>query len=373
MNNDVVTEILLHLPVRSLLKFRAVCKFWCDVIDSTRFCELHNELHINNNNDNDKADDAVCIQFTCVENSGELKLSTELIYNGFLISFDLPSFDLEDRRIMEDPNRCLEVAGAVKGLICISDVHISSIVVCNPFLGQLKILPLSPHNPCHLCGRIMRYQQVGIGFDEDYKVVQLLCCIRDHGCVQAYLYSRRTDSWRELALDQELSTYPFMKSSCRNGSFVYWLGWRTGDPSTVILSFDMKNEVFRTFTISSQGLMRGCKLDFLAKDDCSFFLFVSCIDVLKVYESRVEGNELIWTLVTNLVTNMELAVIRDLPLWRGDDFAVLKKLDCAVWRLLLLGDRVSLLLYDCRAREFIARLLPEISAFVEYEGSFISP
>lgn len=82
INNDAVIEILLHLPVRSLLIFRYVCKFWCDVIDSTRFRELHTELHINNNNNNDKSDDAVYLQFTLPDEIGILKLSTKLLDNG---------------------------------------------------------------------------------------------------------------------------------------------------------------------------------------------------------------------------------------------------------------------------------------------------
>ncbi|KAG6395474.1 hypothetical protein SASPL_146119 [Salvia splendens] len=62
MNNYVVTEVLLHLPFESLLRFRAVCKFWCYIIDCKSFRHLHTELHTNNNNDNDKADDAVYLQ-----------------------------------------------------------------------------------------------------------------------------------------------------------------------------------------------------------------------------------------------------------------------------------------------------------------------
>ncbi|XP_047938252.1 jacalin-related lectin 38-like [Salvia hispanica] len=361
MNNDVVIEILLHLPVRSLFIFRSVCKFWCDVIDSTRFQELHTELHINNNNGNDKADDALYLQFTLPDEIGILKLSTKLLDNGkSLESHDFPSFNMKRYRT-DDPNRRLKVAGAIKGLICIntsSEENIPSIVICNPFLDQLKILPL-PHRPsCQSCGRTLCYQQVGVGFDEDYKV-------------QAYLYSRRMNSWRKLAFDQELYIHGPIKSLCKNGSFAHWIGWRR-DSRFVILSFDMKNEVFLTFKISGHVLKSFYMyLEVLAKDECSFVLFgLYSSLVVMVYESRFEGSELIWT----RVMNVEQRVLRDMPLWRSNDFAVFKKRDCVVWWLLdFIKERVFLL-YDCRAREFIARLeLPETSAIVEYEGSFISP
>ncbi|KAG6393217.1 hypothetical protein SASPL_147453 [Salvia splendens] len=292
--------------------------------------ELHTELHINNNNDNDKSDDAVYLQFTLPDEIGILKLSTKLLDNGKSLKLhDFPSFNKKHYRTA-DPNRRLKVAGAVKGLICInisSEVHIPSIVICNPFLDQLKILPLPHRPPCQSCGRALCYQQVGVGFDEDYKVVQLLMCYSWMCCKQAYLYSRRMNSWRKLAFDQELYINSPIKSLCKNGSFAHWIGWRRVS-EFVILCFDMKNEVFLTFTIS--------------------------------------GSELIWTRIMNVER-----VLRDMPLWRSDDFVVFKKRDCVVWWLLdFIEERVLLLLYDCRAREFIARLeLPETSTIVEYEGS----
>ena len=145
-----------------------------------------------------------------------------------------------------------------------------------------------------------------------------------------------------------------------------------GDPSFVILSFDVKNKVFRKFTISGQAFKSFYMLEILAKDECSFVLFgLSEVMMVMLYESRVEGNELIWT----LMTNVELNDFWDTPLWRSDDFAVFKKRDCVVWCLVnYMKERFSVLLYDCHAREFIARLeLPATSAIVEYEGSFISP
>ena len=59
MNNDMMSKILLCLPVQSLMRFRAVCKTWGNLIDSQRFQKLHTR-----NNDNNKSDDTVYLQLT---------------------------------------------------------------------------------------------------------------------------------------------------------------------------------------------------------------------------------------------------------------------------------------------------------------------
>jgi hypothetical protein len=39
--DEMVTEVLLRLPVKSLLRFRAVCRSWAATISSDEFCALH--------------------------------------------------------------------------------------------------------------------------------------------------------------------------------------------------------------------------------------------------------------------------------------------------------------------------------------------
>lgn len=229
VNNDVVLEILLHLPVRSLLRFRAVCKFWRDAIDSQRFTKLHIER-------GNKAREA-CLQFALLGNCRNLKISMKLL--DMRKSYDLMTFDARG---------LCRVVVAVKGLICIRRCRAwLPLSMCNPFLGKIKTLPLSPTLFSHSYECTIS-QYVGVGFDdEDYKVVQLLSCV-EHGRLQASLYSSRENSWRELGIDQELLVVGPIKSLGKNDSFAHWEA-RIGD-ERVILSFDMKNEEFQTITMS---------------------------------------------------------------------------------------------------------------------------
>ncbi|XP_044360042.1 uncharacterized protein [Triticum aestivum] len=39
--DELTTEVLLQLPVKSILRFRAVCRFWASALSSEEFCSLH--------------------------------------------------------------------------------------------------------------------------------------------------------------------------------------------------------------------------------------------------------------------------------------------------------------------------------------------
>ncbi|XP_047983437.1 uncharacterized protein LOC125224122 [Salvia hispanica] len=327
MNTDVVFEILLHLPVRSLLRFIGVHKSWYYIINSPHFRKLYN-LRRNNNIDEEEY---LC--FTSDIIYGRKQVSLSLLDNGkSLMSYDFQHIDQ-------------------------------------------RILPL----PSPLCRRQdFSGHHVGLGFDEDYKVVQLLRCLVHH-CLHANMYSARTNSWSELDnIDQDLVIQYPIKSVCKNGSFVHWQGYTRSEHENIILSFDMKNEVFRTITISRRGdqvldkYFRFWKVfAILAKGERSFIILVVDTCKLEVFESSGEGSELIWNNVNNVdlyyFWNCNFGSTYDIPFWRNDNCVVLK-------------GRTSreVLLYDYCARKFIKRFeMCGTSAseydIIEYEGSLISP
>ncbi|CAN6252740.1 unnamed protein product [Urochloa humidicola] len=41
--DEMLTEVFLRLPVKSILRFRAVCRSWAAVLSSEEFCGLHLE------------------------------------------------------------------------------------------------------------------------------------------------------------------------------------------------------------------------------------------------------------------------------------------------------------------------------------------
>ncbi|KAL1568162.1 putative F-box protein [Salvia divinorum] len=298
MNDDLFTEILLHLPVQYLLRFRAVCKFWYDVIDSSSF----RKLHTRNNNKSDE---------TLRENPIPSQLTVP-------------------------------------------------IAICNPFLGQLKLLLPIPTTSSNLTCRVPK-RSVAVGYDEDFKVVQLSRC-DEHNSLHAHVYSRNTDSWRELAVDDDHVRFMLVdpiKSASESGHFVHW--HTKGDKVSKILSLDIKNEVFRTIELtnpfSGRFILPGlywCTV--FAKDDHSFMSFYFNNNRVHIYETRCEGSKWSWNKVTTV--EMPCIVIEIIPQWKTG-FVVIENWAGATF------------VYDYREGKFICKL-PNGALLNEYRGSLVS-
>ena len=99
-NNDVLTGILLHLPAQSLLKLRAVCKFFADVINSSYF----RKLHIHNN----RSDDMICLEVILSNGGIQVQHNTKSLISYNSEDLGLTSCD-SDVRVLS--------YGPVKGLI----------------------------------------------------------------------------------------------------------------------------------------------------------------------------------------------------------------------------------------------------------------
>ncbi|KAG6386674.1 hypothetical protein SASPL_151843 [Salvia splendens] len=336
MNIDELTEIFLHLPVQSFLRCRAVCKFWEDLIDSRPFKKLYNNVN--------KSDDTVYLKFSL--SNGQIRVQHN---KKALISEESDHF--KGFTIGE-----VRLHGPVKGLICIECTNPEvPIAICNPFLGQLKFLPLISNPSCRII-----CSTVGVGFDEDYKVVQLFSC-KKHLCLHAHVYSGRTNSWRELSgavLDNlQLRYNSTIKSGCKNGYFAHWRVSRRikrYECSGEILSFDMKNEVFKTIMVPAD---RICSKIF-AEDEHSFLRFDIATplydsNLVGIYELKGKGSESRW----NHVTNVDVPSLNYIP----------GSIDTCVF--------FEQHVYDYRARKFLS-LLPKRYRIgfriVEYRGSFVS-
>ncbi|KAL1568120.1 hypothetical protein AAHA92_03524 [Salvia divinorum] len=344
MNNDVLTEILLHLPVQSLLRFRAVCRSSADVIDSSYFRELHTH--------NNRSDDTVCLEVSLSDDGILVQHNTKSLISRNSEGLGLTSCESYSRVLLY---------GSVKGLISISlGRHFCSqlsvpIVICNPFLGELKLLPLITTPSCTLS-----LQSVAIGFDGDYKVVQLSLC-KMHNCLHAYVYSRSTDSWRELAFDNDLSLVSPIKSRCENGHFAHWKMSRMvgRDIRLKILSLDMNNEVFKTIMLPEDEFDYFDSPIF-AKDEHLFWRFdfphSQPHKLVRIYESRCEGSELSWNYMTSV--EVPCSGFGIIPRWRTS-FVVIEH-----------EQRAVAFVYDYRAHKFDCKV--PMGSLIAYKGSFVS-
>ncbi|XP_047979527.1 F-box/kelch-repeat protein At3g06240-like [Salvia hispanica] len=371
-NHDVVTEILLHLPFTPLLRFRSVCKSWRDHIDSEAFRKSHIHHHAND----DRDDETLLVQFSFRED-GVSELS---MFNGKLHNNVLPApqeildyhlkLGLDTREV---DVRCALISGPSNGLICAYyRATDAPIAVCNPSLGLITILPMPP-NPSsnhHTC------RDIAIWFDEvaqDYAVVQLLSCYELSFHLHASVYSKATNSWRELSVGGSdviarglcVVIIP-ISSRCKDGSFSHWLAVDE-EGNQVIVSFDFRNEGFRIVEITDfEILLRRGYMRIFAEGDDSFLAFNSGYqkeaEWLNIFWLRVEENRLQWDRMKTVGPFDGLVITKALAL-------------CEKGYVVLEAENGCLVLYDYCNEKFLKcfEMESNVPMIFEYRGSFVLP
>nr|XP_023888156.1 F-box/kelch-repeat protein At3g06240-like [Quercus suber] len=244
--HDVVLNILARLPVKSLLRFRCVCKLWNSSITSSNFISTH--LNIVNYNDDD--DHAYLIE-TCIEyNSPKIPMICKVLCCGrtfdSLFEYSVPSvFDL----------KMCDMVGSCNGLVCLTQrenlsTTSDAIYLWNPSIRKFKRLPDS-------CSSGKRFWfSTGFAYESktnDYKVVKLWGTP-----VVAEVYTLSSDSWRKVEISlrskvvvSRIVPYPFPLFF---SGALHWFAYHSEgerkflDPTT-ILSFDVNNEKFREMAL----------------------------------------------------------------------------------------------------------------------------
>ncbi|KAL3520977.1 hypothetical protein ACH5RR_019126 [Cinchona calisaya] len=191
---DVLIEILLRLPVKSLVRLERVCKSWRALIKSPRFIAIHLS-HAKNN-------DRLLIK------------RTRTLY---------PRPKRE-----EEPFFYLSIHSNIE-----SDSSTSA---------------LSAPEKIYTPERCIFVQRIGFGYDsnkDDYKVVTLIVIFHlGRRSKKLEIYSSRTDSWRQI----DNAAFPDMVYSRSSvffkGSF-HWSAYDEAKRRPTVFSLHMSDEVFR--------------------------------------------------------------------------------------------------------------------------------
>ncbi|XP_042507336.1 F-box protein CPR1-like [Macadamia integrifolia] len=179
----LITDILSRLPVKSLLRFRCVCKTWCALIDDPAFVKDHLNQSLASNS-NLRLIFREYYLFSADLDAGEQQVAVKL---------DHP---------LKSPNFATEVVGSCNGLLCISNSE-EEIFLWNPSIRRHHKLPITPieYPERFDCPRLIVY---GLGYDpttDDYKLVRIVQFYGDdeYSCdSEVKVYSLRTNSWRRI-------------------------------------------------------------------------------------------------------------------------------------------------------------------------------
>ncbi|XP_059632774.1 F-box/kelch-repeat protein At3g23880-like [Cornus florida] len=224
---DIILEILLQLPVKSLVRFRCICKSWVALIDEPGFTKRRNQRRIIFSAFNKPPFSIESMDFEGLDNN--------------LVTFNLP--------LKKTPKPRIEVLvlGSCNGLL-LCKLHQNfedNLFLCNPTTRQCKELPQTGFCRCSL-------NFYGFSYDsstDDYKVVRGLCRLVKHfkrchkKASRIKIYSRKTNSWKRI---EEFPSLRFFQSigALVNG-FLHWKGDLQPCKKWLLIAFDLEKEKFR--------------------------------------------------------------------------------------------------------------------------------
>ncbi|XP_073030499.1 F-box/kelch-repeat protein At3g06240-like [Primulina eburnea] len=249
---DVLIEILIRLPVKSIVKLRCVSRTWRDLIRSPIF--------INRYQNRERKQSVLLVKrYTKRQTEDEAILSfhnpdfPELLVSPYLSIPVLNDLDFPTRICSNFRGYFhVPIYGPCNGLVCIPVDNI--IFLCNPALREFKPLP-PPSIPCPKGYEIWAFE-FGFGFDPNtgaYKVIQIsrigadnyedFYLNRDH-YERLDLYDSASNSWKHI--DEKLPKITCMTSfqTFFGGAF-HWYASKDINDYPYILCFDIRTEAFQ--------------------------------------------------------------------------------------------------------------------------------
>ncbi|XP_022734374.1 F-box protein CPR30-like [Durio zibethinus] len=242
---EVILEILKRLPVKSLVKFRSVCKTWNSLICNPSFISTHLQTALSKPNTH-------LLLLRCFKNYKE---------NYFL---HLDNDDFDEFKQLHFPVigclRCFIEIGSCNGLVCLRQ-DVLNFIFWNPSIQKYITLP----KPSISCLDDNAYSIFGFGFDSrtnDYKLL-IVAVEKAETLREAYLFSLNENSWKRVAaISPYYAIEGEISSTFANGA-VHWLAYQRrndGGFRNMILGFDISSDEFLVIRLP-ESLIDLCPMD----------------------------------------------------------------------------------------------------------------
>ncbi|CAM8983806.1 unnamed protein product [Rhodiola kirilowii] len=246
---DLIEEILLRLPIKSLIKFKTVSKQWLRLITSNRFafkqCQirtfddstsssffvLHNLM---TGDDNKNFITPVSVGIGC---GGALNPKIDLPYAAKMVNWNVH-----------------ELFPAGFGIYFIFERTEGTVLLWNPTTRETKVLPSSPYYPSTSIAYAYHF---GTFYYKDGNFSYKVCRVTSQKansidlntrqfCLSLELYSSETNSWKLIPnfCSDQFEGYADWTLHCSNlNGRAHWL-IRSRNEDTFITTFDYQTEVF---------------------------------------------------------------------------------------------------------------------------------
>ncbi|KAM3695649.1 hypothetical protein ACB098_07G149100 [Castanea mollissima] len=227
---EILPNILLRLPTKSIVKFTCVCKTWRSLIRNPDFISAH--LKLSNHNQplllfrfcSDWLQDAM---FSMQRDTHEKE-----VYKLYCDNQDFNEHTRFDFPFRTQAQVLSGVVGTCNGLVCVKvDCFSRRIILWNPCVRMFVVLP-EPNVTYQLYGGCCA--SAGFGFDSktnDYKVVRVVSVldwrINEWGVSppKVEVYSLATGEWSMVTTALPCSVYPGAPMPFVNGA-LHWVALR---------------------------------------------------------------------------------------------------------------------------------------------------
>ncbi|KAL8097970.1 putative F-box protein At3g21120 [Apium graveolens] len=301
--DNTIVEILSRTQVKSLVRFRCVCKSWLSLIYHPKFIDMHLKRSTLRTNclllhgmSPDYDTTAMCM----------FRIDKPLVSLYELEMGHTPKSDYPKNFNFRDFFGEMEFCGSVNGIICLSHSqdpkseryvewgHFA--VLWNPAINRSKLVRLPPKKTVFDMWELV---SVGLGYDavgDDYKIIRLVpVAIQDvvgHIESRIEIYSSNKDCWKAVGNGKKINFYPVMPSC----SFIvkgvpYWdngecfLGAfdpRMGTHTNILYPRCVKNEMTMVYPMNmmekvsalvySPGTSPNQMVDFYVLDSCGSWI-----------------------------------------------------------------------------------------------------
>ncbi|XP_075643651.1 F-box/kelch-repeat protein At3g23880-like [Castanea sativa] len=248
---DVLLEILHRLPVKSLIRFRCVSKLWNSLITSPAF--INSNLTRSHSNSN-----KLIIKYS------DVYMGYELIHEEDNDNYDSSSEQIQELELLNSFGRKFKLVGYVNGLFCLYEQD--RYIVWNPCIRKFIVLPNPSVTASFAC-------YLAFGFDSstnDYKLVRIAFQSKNLSPKKPLVevFSVNEGSWR---ITSGGDSYPpgvyirdcSLSTAVSLNGAVCFAADRCDALGSIVLSFDLGDEVFRVISLPNGSFKFEADIDIL--------------------------------------------------------------------------------------------------------------
>ncbi|KAI9127373.1 hypothetical protein K1719_001932 [Acacia pycnantha] len=235
--HDIITHIFIRLPVKSLIRFQCVCKFWKNLFKTPSFIADH--LHHSSRQN----------PYLLFEDFGKSDY-----FRLYLVDGEMQILEVPNNPFFDVKGLWLWTFGSCNGLLCIGFFgSFLSLLVWNPATREVRHLPRSIS---YFEGKEF---YIGFGFSpivDDYKIVKISAQKYDGRVNEVKVYSLSIGSWKDVQFGNLDGVGIITTNGFSFNGAIFWIGYKIGleedeDEVGWIVSFDIAMEVFALIPMPS--------------------------------------------------------------------------------------------------------------------------